>query len=182
MEKYFVLLGENPLLWGQFCHFRELGYKVILASWSEMPRIEGDMYIQNDIKDAKSIISEFETRGLNGLIYGALSSIDLAALTVNAINAWCDNDTRSEQFNEVLTKEEMRDAWMKEGVFNRISELDKDFPLDEIYDASQNMKLICKLNVAASSHGITLLEKGQTKWALEDTLTKAKEPLLMVAA
>ena len=28
MNKYFVLLGENPLLWGQVCHLRELGYKV----------------------------------------------------------------------------------------------------------------------------------------------------------
>lgn len=182
MEKYFVLLGENPFLWGQVCHLRELGYKVILAAWSEMPRIEGDMYIQKDIKDAKCIISEFEARGLKGLIYRSLSSINLAALAVNAINAWCGNDTMLEKFNEVLTKEEMGDVWVKAGVFNRISKLDKDFPLDEIYDASQNMKLICKLNVAASSRGITLLEKGQTKWALEDTLTKAKEPLLMVAA
>ena len=34
MDKFFVLLGENPLLWGQVCHLRELGYKVILVAWS----------------------------------------------------------------------------------------------------------------------------------------------------
>lgn len=50
MEKYFVLLGENPLLWGQVCHLRELGYKVILVAWNDVPRIQGDMYIQKDIK------------------------------------------------------------------------------------------------------------------------------------
>ena len=86
MEKYFVLLGENPLLWGQVCHLRELGYKVILVAWSEKPRIEGDMYIQKDIKDSKAIIAELEARGLKGKVGGALSSIDLAVPTVNAIN------------------------------------------------------------------------------------------------
>ena len=49
MEKYFVLLGENPLLWGQVCHLRELGYKVILVAWNETPRIQGDMYIQSKL-------------------------------------------------------------------------------------------------------------------------------------
>ena len=37
------------------------------------------------------------------------------------------------------------------------------------------MKLICKPNVAASSRGITILEKGQTKEALQEALAKAKE-------
>ena len=127
MEKYFVLLGENPLLWGQVCHLRELGYKVILVAWSEQPRIKGDMYVQKDIKDAKAIIVELEARGLKGKVGGALSSIDLAAPTVNAINAWCGNKTMPEKFNSVLTKEEMRDAWIKAGVFNRISKMDDEF-------------------------------------------------------
>ena len=121
MDKYFVLLGENPLLWGQVCHLRELGYKVILVAWNERPRINGDLYIQKDIKDAEGIISEMESRGLKGQVYGALSSIDLAAPTVNAINGWCGNKTMPEKFNKVLSKEEMRDAWMKAGVFCRRS-------------------------------------------------------------
>ena len=102
MDKYFVLLGENPLLWGQVCHLRELGYKVILVAWNEKPRIQGDMYIQKDIKDTKGIIAELEARGLKGQMFGALSSIDLAAPTVNAINGWCGNKTMPEKFNKVL--------------------------------------------------------------------------------
>lgn len=175
MNKYFVLLGENPLLWGQVCHLRELGYKVILVAWNEAPRIQGDMYIQKDVKDSEGIIAELEARGLKGHVYGALSSIDLAAPTVNAINRWCGNKTMPEKFDKVLSKEEMRDAWMKAGVFNRISKMDNEFPLDEIYECSQKMKLICKPNVAASSRGITILEKGQTKEALVEALAKAKE-------
>ena len=170
MEKFFVLLGENPLLWGQVCHLRELGYKVILVAWNDTPRIKGDMYIQKDIKDAEGIIAEMESRGLKGQVLGALSSIDLAAPTVNAINGWCGNKTMPEKFNKVLSKEEMRDAWMKAGVFNRISKMDDELSFDELYGLSQKMKLICKPDVAASSRGITTLEKDST----EEQIVEAK--------
>ena len=63
MDKYFVLLGENPLLWGQVCHLRELGYKVALVAWNEKPRIEGDMYIQKDIKDAEALYQKWRPVG-----------------------------------------------------------------------------------------------------------------------
>ena len=59
------------------------------------------------------------------------SSIDLAAPTVNAINAWCGNCTMPDKFNRVLAKEEMRDAWEKAGLFNRISKLDSEMMVDE---------------------------------------------------
>lgn len=175
MNKYFVLLGENPLLWGQVCHLRELGYKVILVAWCDRPRIKGDLFIQRDIKDGDGIIADLEAYGLKGQVYGALSSIDLAAPSVNAINRWCGNKTMPEKFNEVLSKKEMRDAWMKAGVFNRISKLDNEFSLKEIFDILQKMKLICKPNVAASSRGITILEKGEPLESLQEALNKAKE-------
>lgn len=175
MEKYFVLLGENPLLWGQVCHLRELGYKVILVAWNEFPRIQGDMYIQKDIKDSVGLIEELEARGLKGKVYGALSSIDLAAPTVNAINRWCGNKTMPEKFDHVLSKNEMRDAWMAAGVFNRMSKMNDEITLDELYDYSQKMKLICKPDVSASSRGITILEKGQIKTGLQAALDKAIE-------
>lgn len=174
MEQYFVLLGGNKLLWGQVCHLRELGYKVIVVAWNDNPDIKGDLFIQLDVKDAPAIIARLEELGLKGKIGGALSSIDLAAPTVNAINSWCGNKTMPEKFNKVLTKEEMRNAWMKAGVFNRISKMDDEFPLDEIFETSQKMKLICKPDVAASSRGITILEKGQTKEVLQEALSKAK--------
>ena len=170
-----MLLGGNKLLRGQVHHLRELGYKVIVVAWNDNPDVKGDMFIQMDVKDSTGIIKRLEDLGLKGQVFGALSSIDLAAPTVNAINRWCGNKTMPEKFDKVLSKEEMRDCWMKANVFNRISKMDTEFPLDEIYEASQKMKLICKPNVAASSRGITILEKGQTKEALTDALAKAKE-------
>ncbi len=175
MNHYFILLGGNKLLWGQVCRLRELGYKVIVVAWNDNPDIEGDMFIQLDVKDANAIISRLEKLGLKDKVKGALSSIDLAAPTVNAINRWCGNKTMPDKFDKVLSKEEMRDAWMKAGVFNRISKMDDEFPLDKILETSQRMKLICKPNVAASSRGITILDRGQTKESLAEALAKAKE-------
>ena len=46
MDRYFILLGANKLLWGQVCHLRELGYKVVVVAWNDQPDIRGDLYIQ----------------------------------------------------------------------------------------------------------------------------------------
>lgn len=175
MEKYFVLLGGNKLLWGQVCHLRELGYKVIVVAWNDNPDITGDMFIQMDVKDAKGIVGKLEELGLKGKVGGALSSIDLAAPTVNAINAWCGNKTMPEKFNKVLSKNEMRDAWMDAGLFNRISKMDDEISIEELFEVSKRIKLICKPDVSASSRGITILEKCQSRESLQSAIDKAKE-------
>lgn len=175
MEKYFVVLGSNKLLWGQVCHLRELGYKVIVIAWNNNPDIKGDLFIQIDVKDSDSVISKLEELGLKGKVSGALSSIDLAAPTVNAINRWCGNKTMPNKFNRVLSKNEMRNSWMAAGIFNRISKMDDELTLEDIFTYSQTMKLICKPDVAASSRGITILEKGQTREDLKVALDKAKK-------
>lgn len=174
-KEYFVVLGANKLLRGQVVHLQELGYKVIVVAWNDNPDITGDMFIQMDVKDAKGILGRFEELGLNGHVDGALSSIDLAAPTVNAINAWCGNRTMPEKFNKVLSKDEMRHAWMKAGIFNRISKSGDEIDLEEISRLSRSMKLICKPDVSASSRGITILEKGQTMAAIEEAVKKASE-------
>lgn len=174
MKEYFVLLGDNQLLWGQVCKLREFGYKVIAVSWREHADFDCDMFIQMDVKDSKGIIERLVQLGLTNNVDGALSSIDLAAPTVNAINAWCGNCTMPDKFNQVLEKKEMRDAWEKAGLFNRISKLDNEISIAEIFALSQNMKLICKPNVAASSRGITILEKGQSMKDIEDAIALAK--------
>ena len=174
-EQYFVLLGGNKLLWGQVCKLREFGYKVIVVAWNDQPDITGDLFIQMDVKDASGILALLVAMGLHGKVGVALSSIDLAAPTVNAINRWCGNKTMPEKFDQVLSKNEMRDAWMAAGVFNRISKMDDEMGLVELFDASSRMKLICKPDVSASSRGITILEKGQTREAWAEAVKKAKE-------
>ena len=174
MEKYFVLLGGNKLLWGQVCKLHEFGYKVIVVAWNDNPDVKGDVFIQIDVKDANGVIDKLEELGLKGKVGGALSSIDLATPTVNAINKWCGNKTMPDKFNRVLTKEEMRDMWMQAGVFNRISKTDDQFCIKDLEEWSSRMKLISKPNVAASSRGITILEKGQNEKTLRMAVEKAK--------
>lgn len=175
MDNYFVLLGCNKLLLGQVCHLRELGYKVIVVAWNETPDVSGDMYLRLDVKNAGAIIDGLESLGLKGKVSGALSSIDLAAPTVNAINAWCGNETMPEKFNKVLSKNEMRDAWEQAGLFNRLSLVDGEVPFGELLEISEKMKLICKPDVAASSRGITILERGCGERALRDALSLARD-------
>ena len=175
MDKYFVLLGGNKLLHGQVCHLHELGYKVVVVAWNDNPDVMGDQFIQMDVKDTKGVIKRLKELGLEGKVYGALSSIDLAAPTVNAINGWCGNRTMPKKFDTVLSKKEMRNCWMEAGLFNRISKMDNELSLEDMYLVSQERKLICKPNVAASSRGITILEKGQPKEVLLEALTQAKE-------
>lgn len=174
MDRYFVLLGCNKLLWGQVCHLRELGYKVILVAWNEHSDIVGDDYIQMDVKNSEGIIAELEGRGYEGKVFGALSSIDLAAPSVNAINAWCGNKTMPKQFNSVLTKNEMREAWVAAGLFNRISISDNELSFNQIKELNAQFKLICKPDVAASSRGITIIEKNSADDLLMDAINLAR--------
>ena len=175
MDSFFVLLGSNKLLRGQVCHLRELGYKVVVVAWNDNPDITGDDYIQLDVKDSAGIIAELERRGYKGKVFGALSSIDLAAPTVNAINAWCGNKTMPEKFNKVLSKNDMRESWMAAGLFNRISLLDGEKTMEELCALASGMKLICKPDVSASSRGITILEKGSSRADLEAAVELARE-------
>lgn len=173
MKKYFVMLGGNMLALGAVDKLHEFGYDVIVIDWNKEPAIKGDIHVQIDVKDKDKIIDFLKKSDL--LIDGALSFIDLAAPTVNAINKWCGNKTMPSRFDNVFTKAEMRDYWEKAGVFNRISKIDDQFDIEEIFELSKKMKLICKPNIAASSRGITILDKNQSITSLQDAFNRAKE-------
>lgn len=173
--KYFVVLGANKLLYGHIVKLHEMGYKVIIVAWNDNPDISGDLFIQMDVKDSDGVVSKLESLGLKGMVGGAVSSIDLAAPTVNAINRWCGNCTMPEKFDKVLSKDSMRKAWIDAGIFGRMSKTDTEISIDEVVELSKTQKLICKPDVAASSRGITILEKNQTYEAIKNAFGKAKE-------
>lgn len=166
------MLGGNALGKGAIDKLHEFGYAVIVVDWNEHPSLTGDLHIRLDVKDSKAVVKALESTGCS--IRGAMSFIDLAAPTVNAVNRWCGNVCMPETFNTVLTKEQMRKCWQAAGIFNRISKTDDMFTLDEVYEWSQKMKLICKPNVAASSRGITILPAGQTKESIIAAMEHAK--------
>jgi len=172
MKDFFIMLGGNALGKGALDKLHEFGYDVIVVDWNEHPGITGELHIKHDVKDYETIITKLGELKLP--IKGAMSFIDLAAPSVNAINKWCGNVYMPDEFNTVLTKEHMRECWQKADIFNRISKTDDNFTVDEVYEWSQRMKLICKPNVAASSRGITILPKGQTKEIIVEAMTRAK--------
>jgi len=174
MREYFVLLGGHKLLHGEVVRLNEFGYKVIVIAWNDNPDVKGDLFIQMDVKDKDGIIQKLETLNLRGKVDGALSSIDLAAPTVNAINRWVGNKTMPVIFDKVLSKRQMRDSWMKAGIFNRLSMIDEEFLIDDLYELSRRMKLIVKPNVGASSRGITILERESTLATIMEALDKAR--------
>ena len=167
MNKYFVILGGNMLLQGVHDKLKEYGYNVIVVDWNDNPAVKGDLHLQIDVKDSDRVIEALKNTGFK--IDGCVTCIDLAVPTQNRINKWCGNYVMPDKFLQVLTKEEMRKCWEKAGLFNRISKTDDELSIERIYEISRKYKLVIKPNIAASSRGITILEKGQEI----DTLLKA---------
>lgn len=172
-KKHFVILGGNMLLRGVYDKLKEYGYIVIVVDWNEEPALKGDLHIQLDVKNSECVLHALQS--LEVFVDGCISCIDLAVPTVNVVNKWCGNKVMPENFMKVLTKSEMRDCWLRDNIFGRISRLDSDFSIEDIYLLNKQSKLIIKPNVAASSRGITIIEKNQSRDFIVSALDKAKE-------
>lgn len=171
--KYFVLLGGNMLTLGTVDKLHEYGYKVLVIDWNHNPAVTGDLHIKIDVKDSFKVIEYIKSSGLN--IEGAISFIDLAAPTVNAINEFCGNKVMPDSFNQVLSKERMRTAWQKDKLFNRFSETSDKIKLDDIKKLAIKNKIIIKPNIAASSRGITIFDVGASENDIIEAMDKASK-------
>lgn len=173
MNKYFVILGGNKLLKGIYDKLKSYGYTVVVVDWNEKPAVTGDIHIQKDVKDTDAILKVFKERGYE--IDGAISCIDLATPSVSAINKVYGLCSMPEKFNVVLSKEQMVKDWKAAGIFNRISERSDLISLDELENLNKDRRLIIKPDVAASSRGITTIEKHSTRRQIFEAMNKAKD-------
>lgn len=173
MDKWFAILGGNKLLKGICDLLQSYGYKVVVVDWNEKPGVTGDLHIQHDVKDSKEILRIFKERGFN--IDGAISCIDLAAPSVSAINKAYGLKSMPEKFDVVLTKEQMAADWRAAGIFNRISKRSDAISLAEIKELNMKYSLIIKPDVAASSRGITTLEKGAPESKIIEAMAMARD-------
>lgn len=173
MNKWFAILGGNKLLKGICDLLKSYGYKVVVVDWNERPAVVGDVHIQEDVKDSNTILRILQERGYD--IDGAISCIDLAAPSVSAINKAYGLKYMPEKYNVVLSKERMASDWKAFGIFNRISERSDCFSLEEVEELNKRYRIIIKPDVAASSRGITTLEKNSTKDQIVAAMTKAKD-------
>lgn len=173
MNKYFTILGGNKLLKGICDKLQSYGYKVVVVDWNEKPAVTGDIHIRHDVKDLKTILWIFKERGYD--IDGAISCIDLAAPSVSAINKAYGLKYMPEKYNVVLSKEQMASDWKAAGIFNRFSMRSDMIGLEEVIELNKKNRIIIKPDVAASSRGITILEKNSNKERVFKAMTKAKE-------
>lgn len=173
MSKYFAILGGNKLLKGICDKLQSYGYTVVVVDWNEAPAVTGDLHIRHDVKDSETILRIFKEKGFD--IDGAISCIDLAAPSVSAINKAYGLKYMPEKYNVVLSKEQMATDWKAAGIFNRISERSDMISLDEVIELNKKYRIIIKPDVAASSRGITTLEKNSTKEQIVEAMTIAKE-------
>lgn len=169
--KCFVILGGNKLNTGSYEHLSEMGYFVIVIDWNESPAMKGDLHIQADVKDTEKVLALLQAGGYN--VQGAMSSIDLAIPTVSAINRHYGWKYQPSAFNKVLTKEQMRQAWERDGLFHRQSVQANQLTLLQMQDWNRQQKLIVKPNVAASSRGITVLDSNSSVEMLQKALLRA---------
>lgn len=173
MNKYFAILGGNKLLKGICIKLQSYGYTVVVVDWNEAPAVTGDLHIRHDVKDSETILHIFKEKGF--VIDGAISCIDLAAPSVSAINKAYGLKYMPEKYNVVLSKEQMAKDWKVAGIFNRISERSDMISLEEVVELNKKYRIIIKPDVAASSRGITTLEKYSTKEQIVEAMTIAKE-------
>lgn len=173
MKKYFAILGGNKLLKGICELLQSYGYTVVVVDWNENPSVTGDIHIQQDVKDHEMILRLFKERGYN--IDGAISCIDLAAPSVSMINKAYGLKSMPEKFNVVLSKEQMATDWKAAGIFNRISERSDSISLEEIRVLNKKYRLIIKPDIAASSRGITTLERDSSELQIAEAMNIAKE-------
>lgn len=156
-KKDFIILGGNMLLSGVYQRLHDMGYHVAVIDWNDNPYLKGDQHIQEDVKDVQAVLKAIRKYGLE--VDGAFTSIDIAVPTINAIHKEFGLKTMPNKFNAVLTKEQMKEDWMRDGIFNRYSIVFKPEFLDEVVEKNKMYNLLIKPNVAASSRGITVVEK-----------------------
>lgn len=173
MNKCFAILGGNKLLKGICDKLQSYGYYVVVVDWNESPAVMGDLHIRHDVKDSETILRIFKEKGFD--IDGAISCIDLAAPSVSAINKAYGLKYMPEKYNVVLSKEQMAKDWKAAGIFNRISERSDMISLDEVIELNKKYRIIIKPDVAASSRGITTLEKNSTEVQIVEAMNIAKE-------
>lgn len=173
MRKTFAILGGNKLLKGICDKLQSYGYYVVVVDWNEKPAVIGDEHIRHDVKDHETILRIFKERGYD--IDGAISCIDLAVPSVSAINKAYGLKSMPEKYNVALSKEQMATDWKAAGIFNRISERSDSISLAEIKELNKKYRIIIKPDVAASSRGITTLEKNSTEEQIVEAMNMAKE-------
>lgn len=179
-----LLFGGNKLNAGVARCFHEWGCDVVVVDWNETPAVQGEHHLRLDVKAPEPIIAALQELGLKERVKTGFTSIDVAVPSLAAVLKACGLKVNSDEgLANCFSKSRQTAIWQEAGILNRISRKFAAWD-DVIADWNRNQKLIVKPDNAASSRGITILEKGcsveEAKIALEKALAGATDALAVV--
>jgi len=177
MDNIAIILGGSYLNEGVYDRLKEKKYYVIVIDWNKNPYLKGDMHLQIDVKDSKSVIEKLIKIGVNKNNYKiTYTSIDLAVKTLNEINKLFNKKyCPFEAIQNVSAKDKMTNIWKEHKLLNRFSiRIDNEESIkDIIKQLVKFKKIIVKPNVSSSSRGISILENFEYNDILK-AINKAK--------
>jgi len=187
-----LLFGGNKLNAGVADKFTRWGCDTVVVDWNETPAIVGGLHLQLDVKNPAPIVEALKERGLISRVVFGFTSIDVAVPALAQVLKACGLKVNSDEgLENCFSKSRQTAIWDKAGLLNRKSiKLSTLNPqpstlnpqpstlnpqLSTLISWNTTQKLIVKPDNAASSRGITILEKGSSAEDMEAALTKAFE-------
>lgn len=175
-----LLFGGNKLNAGVADKFHRWGCDVVVVDWNERPAVMGDLHLRIDVKDPEAILAELSSRELLGKVVFGYTSIDVAVPSLAMVLKNCGMQVNSEVgLRNCSSKSRQVNAWEMAGLLNRkscrLAQGELSEKLSQVVSWNAVQKLIVKPDNAASSRGITILERGCLRTDVEQALFKALE-------
>lgn len=162
-ERWFVLLGGNPLHAGFPEIAARFGARLAVVDWNEAPAVAGERHIRLDIKNAGAVLDAL-TGALDGglgAIAFAYTSADVAVETAAAVNAAAGRRRADpEALRRAADKAEMNRAWEAAGLLGKRWALCASGEELAAFVRGLDAPGIVKPVSASSSRGVSLLAPG----------------------
>ncbi len=175
MKPVFILLGCNILNDGILRKLEGFGADVVVVDRNPHPAIFGFRNYQLDTRFPDPIIARLKEEGLWDRVRFAFTCQDVAVPSMNALSKAAGVLTMGEDgLAHACSKGAMTKRWAEKGLLNRESRAFGAWD-DSILAWSRQIKLIVKPDNAASSRGITILDKAVPEAEVRAAFDKAFE-------
>ena len=177
MKPISILLGCNILNDGILRKLEQQGTDVVVVDRNPHPAIFGVKNYQLDTRFPEPIIARLKEDGLWDRVRFAFTCQDVAVPSMNTIAKAAGALTMCEEgLKHACSKGAMTKRWTECGLLNRESRAFDAWD-DSIRDWNKQIQLIVKPDNAASSRGITILEKdspaADVRAAFDKAITEA---------
>jgi formate-dependent phosphoribosylglycinamide formyltransferase (GAR transformylase) len=169
---WIVALGGHALNGGLEQVARRLAARVLVIDWNDAPPFRGDRHLQLDIKQADDVVAAVRSV-VGGLVF-AYTSSDVATETAARINAeYGLRRPAAEALAVARHKPSMNRRWHSEGLLQKRFRVCGE--VDEFVDFHRAgaSRSIIKPAAAASSRGVTVIERSDGVRELQAAFARA---------